>query len=98
SDVKNPADRIAHYLEYSFGPDWAKAASADLVLSGAQLGELEGVSLPGLPLVDIKRASILQRLAKLDEEMAAADSEVSKRFRKVAATAFASRAADADID
>jgi len=69
SRVRTPADRIAHYLEYRFGDDeLKKAASADLVISGAEWAEFEGVCVPDTQEADpfpvIKCAMLLELAAE----------------------------------
>jgi hypothetical protein len=61
SRVKRPADRIAHYLEYKFGPgDLQKAASSGLVIPGAAWAEYENFSVNTLPS---KYADLIGKLA-----------------------------------
>jgi len=71
SRVKNPADRIAHYISYRF-PDMQKAASADLTISGADWAEFEGVNLPdsnatGPAVTGLQKLKILEKLASMEE-------------------------------
>lgn len=66
SRVKNPADRIAHYLEYQFGPDMAKAASNRFLFSD-QLASAEGVSLPLIGFEDPDKQRILEKLAACEQ-------------------------------
>lgn len=43
SSVKNPADRIAHFLSYQFSDDpMAKAAAAEYIMGGSELAEMYG--------------------------------------------------------
>ena len=47
SKVATPADRIARYLEYRFADDeLRKAASANLIITGSDWAEFEGVCVP----------------------------------------------------
>ena len=64
SRVKNPADRIAHYLEYAFDEDMRKAASAapPLIFSDV-LAEAQGVNIPSVGIMDKSKASLLEKLA-----------------------------------
>jgi hypothetical protein len=72
SRVAKPADRIAHYLEYRMPEDcMAKAASAQEVIPGWRLAELEGVDLgpdvePGFTCPSCQ--SILTKLANLEKD------------------------------
>lgn len=63
SYVKNPADRIAHYLEYQMD----KAASAS-VLNGYDLALAEGVALPdfGTGCSDLRKQATLAKLVELE--------------------------------
>ncbi len=66
SRVKNPADRIAHYLDYGFDNDLKKAASVGGVIFSDELAKAEGVVIPdvaSLPSEDIK---ILEKLASAE--------------------------------
>tara|TARA_B100002019_G_scaffold289136_1_gene304130 strand:- start:2765 stop:3742 length:978 start_codon:yes stop_codon:yes gene_type:complete len=66
SRVKNPADRIAHYLDYAFDGDLRKAASVDGIIFSDELAKAEGVAIPdvaSLPAEDIK---ILEKLASAE--------------------------------
>ena len=45
SRVANPADRIAHYIEYAFDDDMKKAASAPGIIFSDELAKAEGVSI-----------------------------------------------------
>jgi len=69
SRVKNPADRIAHFISYKFGEgDMAKAASFDAPISGEDWARFYGVDLsPELPLLDSSRLAILEKLAAEEE-------------------------------
>ena len=67
SRVKNPADRIAHYLDYAFDGDLKKAASAEGIIFSDELAKAEGVEIPdvmALPASDIK---ILEKLASAEQ-------------------------------
>lgn len=72
SDVENPADRIAHFLEYRFSPDdeMEKAASVDFPFSD-ELAKAAGVCLPdssehkGHSTVDGRK--FLNRFASLED-------------------------------
>lgn len=71
SEVANPADRIAHYLEYKFGADeLKKAAGVNQTISSTEWAEYEGLLLPEEEVERVKFASdkrlLLQRFA--DEE------------------------------
>jgi len=66
SIVENPAAREAKHLEYRFGPDLMKAASAKPVLSGAQWAEFEGVDTTQRLLLDSNSTNLLKKLAALE--------------------------------
>jgi len=64
SRVANPADRIAHYLEYGFSDDLKKAASAPGLIFSDELAAAEGVCLPNVAgFSDRFRQDILEKLA-----------------------------------
>lgn len=66
SKVRNPADRIAHHLEYLFSPDeLAKAASEHRFIFSDQQAERAGILLPELRTgcVDPRRQFQLTKLA-----------------------------------
>jgi hypothetical protein len=71
SRVRNPADRIAHYLEYRFhDDDMQKAASENRVISGAEWAEFEGVCLPAIPQAfSLEKQALLYRLAQEEADL-----------------------------
>ncbi len=71
SKVRNPADRIAHYIEYRF-PDGeaVKAASADnLVVPGHAWAEYEGVQDGGARAFTPRQRALLTKLARVEAEV-----------------------------
>lgn len=68
SSVKNPADRIAHYLEYVMPEELQKAASASGVVNGYDLAKSAGVELPdtGTGCVTPSRQAMLEKFAALE--------------------------------
>lgn len=65
SKVKNPADRIAHHLEFMFHHEKVASTTSNIVIGGAERAELEGVILPGSSaFANAKHATLLQRLVK----------------------------------
>ena len=73
SRVRNPADRIAHYLEYRFPDDeqLQKAASAqNPVILGAEWAEYEGLAVPDA------RYELRSDLHKLASRLAELETEV----------------------
>lgn len=68
SIVANPADRTARHIEYRFGPDLLKAASANVVLTGEQWAEFEGVNLDDRLEVDAPTGAMLRKLAALEDD------------------------------
>jgi hypothetical protein len=75
SRVGYPADRIAHYLSYAFGEEegMAKAASGDIVVSGAEWAAFEGLREPD----GIDRACLAPALSAYLKKMAAAERQVT---------------------
>jgi hypothetical protein len=69
SRVANPADRIAHYLDYGFSDELQKAASEvpSLIFSD-QLAEAEGVCIPNMfGFSNYRKQDILEKLAAVEE-------------------------------
>ena len=106
SRVATPADRIARYLEYRFGDDeLRKAASADLVITGADWAEFEGVCLPDTdePLAfPILKHAMLSRLAEeeawiADEGNVKSASLKAAFIREVAPSAFPRELAEDEL-
>jgi hypothetical protein len=95
SIVKRPAERIAHALEYKFAGDDTKdllktASSHVECIPSALLAEIEGIKYSlNTSLSDIKKASILEKLAKAEKEfedvLSANDTSDKARFIKGAA-------------
>lgn len=106
SDVERPADRIARFLQYRFHGDdaaMAKAASSNLVVSGAEWASFEGLNLPSDPLFgDVRRRGLLQKLATIEGEFSAAVKQASLTVEKSicqhAAAGLAGQMSDSDID
>jgi len=69
SRVANPADRIAHYLDYAFSDELQKAASqAPNIIFSDELAKAEGVCLPKVAgYSDNRRQNILESLAQTEE-------------------------------
>ena len=69
SRVANPADRIAHYLDYAFSDELQKAASqAPAIIFSDELAKAEGVSLPKVAgYSDSRRQNILESLAHTEQ-------------------------------
>ena len=94
SDVKNPADRIAHFLSYKFGDDeMAKAASTASDIRGHEWAEFEGLTLPADTVERMKFASdkreLLSRLADEEEWLSSGDRLSHKaHFAKMAGKMF----------
>jgi len=87
SRVKNPADRIAHYLDYAFDDELKKAASASDIIFSDELAQAEGVGIPdvsSLPPQDIK---ILEKLASaenyLNDFLRGADLPKDEKYQYV---------------
>lgn len=70
SEVKNPADRIAHFIEYQM----TKAASATAFQYSDILAQAEGVSIPdtNVGCVDLLKQAMLTRLAETEQYVRAA--------------------------
>lgn len=66
SIVANPAARMAKHLEYRFGPDLQKAASAKVVLSGAQWAEFDQADLGNRFTLDSNSTKLLHKLAAVE--------------------------------
>lgn len=70
SRVRNPADRIAHYLEYITDKDeeMAKAASAGIIFSDVLAQSLGGriLEIPSLGCDSNRRQQILEKLASVE--------------------------------
>ena len=75
SSVRNPADRIAHSLEYVMPEEFQKAASADGVVNGYELARLIGVTLPDnrTGCADPSRQVLLEKLAAMECYLDAVD-------------------------
>jgi hypothetical protein len=75
SSVRNPADRIAHYLEYVMPEEFKKAASADGVVNGYDLAKIAGVELPDnrIGCLEPRRQALLEKLAALETYLDASD-------------------------
>ncbi len=106
SRVRNPADRIAHYLEYRFGDDdLQKAAAAGHVISGADWAAYEGVTLPDPEEVipfSILKAAMLHRLAAEEEWLNGLTAEAAMSpkvafVRQVAPLAFCGELSEAQL-
>ena len=68
SRVANPADRIAHYLDYGFSDDLKKAASAPSIIYSDELARAEGVCIPNaLGFSNPRRQQILEKLANEEQ-------------------------------
>lgn len=68
SFVKNPADRIAHFLQYDLGDDTAvKAASDDNFLFSDQLADMSGASLTETGCADLRKQAMLSRLSEAEQ-------------------------------
>jgi len=82
SRVANPADRIAHYLEYGFSDDLQKAASASPgIIFSDELARVEGVVIPDcFGFTDLRKQAILEKLAK--EESYVGDVTTNKAVPK----------------
>lgn len=76
SKVARPADRIAHHLQFSM-PDsteeMRKAASEDIIISGAEWAELDGVNIPDFDepwkFTDITKQASLQHLENAEKRI-----------------------------
>ena len=66
SRVKNPADRIAHYLDYAFDGDLRKAASVDGIIFSDELARAEGVAIPDVASLPTEDIQILEKLASAE--------------------------------
>lgn len=68
SRVANPADRIAHYLDYGFSDELKKAASAiPSIIFSDELAEAEGVCIPNaFGFSDRRKQEILEKLATVE--------------------------------
>lgn len=68
SRVANPADRIAHYLDYGFSDDLQKAASEiPGIIFSDELARAEGVCIPNeFGFSDYRKQSILEKLASTE--------------------------------
>lgn len=87
SDVGYNADRIAHYLQYSFGDDeMLKAASADMIINGAEWAEFEGVTAPA-DMDDIKLSGVVSewvnKMAALEVELATGCQDSTSEMREI---------------
>ena len=70
SDVENPADRIAHYLEYRFDYELKKAASAASgFFFSDQMAQEAGLVVPELGCSNEANQSWLEKLAKVEGEI-----------------------------
>lgn len=71
SKVRNPADRIAHYIDYKFPDETAKAASADgLVVPGHDWAAFEGVTLDDVREgFDPADRELLRKLAAIEQDL-----------------------------
>ena len=69
SRVANPADRIAHYIDYAFNDELQKAASAPSLIFSDELAAAEGVTLPEIIgfREDRKKQVILEKLAAAEQ-------------------------------
>lgn len=101
SYVQNPADRIAHYLEYQMD----KAASAEVV-TGVELAKRAGVCIPDVVETgcrDFTKAAMLNKLVELEKyldavEVGQAPVDARQQFCKIAgAHAFAGEVSDAQL-
>lgn len=72
SRVKNPADRIAHYIEYAFNDELKKAASATLpIIFSDELAREEGVRIPDFATsFSSEDLNILHKLASAESYVA----------------------------
>jgi hypothetical protein len=71
SRVANPADRIAHYIDYAFNDELQKAASAPALIFSDELAAAQGVSIPenvGF-VTDSSKQKILEKLAAAEQYM-----------------------------
>ena len=66
SRVKNPADRIAHYLDYAFSGDLQKAASVHEHIFSDELAKAEGVEIPDLSSITPNNLKLLGKLASAE--------------------------------
>ena len=69
SRVANPADRIAHYIDYAFNDELQKAASAPGLIFSDELAAAQGVSIPenlGFT-TDPTKQKILEKLAAAEQ-------------------------------
>lgn len=87
SRVRNPADRIAHYLEYQFPGE--KAAHADRIITGSEWAEFEGLMDEG-PAVSGRKLQVLQKLASEEAWWDAAINDPSPKseFAKLACSGW----------
>lgn len=76
SEVKRPADRIAHYLSYHFPDAMTKAASNNLSIGGAELAGLYGMHDGGFS--GIAETALLRQLVEFESAKAGPDSELVK--------------------
>ena len=108
SKVRNPADRIAHYLAYRF-PDQdtfglSKAASALPVIGGAEWAEYEGVSLPvneeTLELDPTSRRLVAQLASEIKFAQECGDAQTHKAAftREVGARLFGDSLTDVELE
>ena len=69
SRVKNPADRIAYYLDYDFEENELKksASGSKPIIFSDELARAEGVVIPDLSPADPEIVNILQKLASAEE-------------------------------
>lgn len=85
SIVENPADRTAKHIEYRFGPEALKAASAvPHVLSGADWANFTGADQMKVLDVSAKEAALIRKLAMLER-----NDNPDFFYTKVASCAFA---------
>lgn len=97
SRVRNPADRIAHYLEYRFPGE--KAASHDQPILGVDWAEFEGVSESG-PAVSGMKLQVLTKLAEEESwsKKAGDDPSPKMEFFKAATQGWQDELTDPELD